>query len=559
MMDLRKHLAWLCSASLWCGTAAMAQEPVTFSPALEASHEFDVAKRFEQLQQRLDRLEAENGQLRQSLFHTQSGAGNGITPANAEMWNANAEAACPPQCQCPNCAPEKNGKGDWKTGWNNGIEWVSPDKAFKVHIGGRTQFDSIWYQNGEGATGATNPYIGTNGVGGILGGPLGTPGAGPHDQDAVAFRRARLRADGTIYETIDYVAEFDLVNSTSRDAGGAANTEANTINVVAPTDLWFRFKEVPFVGNVMVGNVKEPFGFEHNTSSRFLNFLERSFLQDLFAGPFNNGFTPGILLHNTFDDQHGTWAIGGFKNNYFNVFAYDVGDGEYATTGRLTYTPIFDEEHHQVLHIGVAGSYRDPDGGNLRFRTRNMRNGPANLATVFADTGTFTSSGETLAGAEVAGVFGSLSFQAEWMGAWCQDVVTQASTKDTVATGTSLGTVFVNGYYAEVHYFLTGETREYERKAGAFGRVVPKRNFRWKDGCFQPGAWQLAFRYGNADLRDGALNGGLLQEYVVGVNWFLNPNTKIQANYVCMERDSAIDGVDGGLIHGFGMRLAHDF
>lgn len=539
MSNLRRLWAGVCWATLWSGSLLSAEPPMPLTPQSQPEVS-DFTQRLDQLQQRLERLEAENGQLKQSLLESRPGIPNGVTPASAERWQA--DTACPPSCQCPVCAAAKDGKGDWKTGWNHGIEWVSPDKAFKVHIGGRTQFDSVWY--GE----ATSALVGTGGIAGS-----------PHDQDAVAFRRARLRADGTIYETIDYVAEFDFMNSASRDSGGANNTEANTINVTAPTDLWFNFKEVPWVGNVRIGNAKEPFGFEHTTSSRFLNFMERSFLQDLFAGPFNNGFTPGILLFNTFDDQHGTWAIGGFKNNYFNVFGYDVGNGEYATTGRLTYTPIFDEEHHQVLHLGAAGSFRDPDGDALRFRTRNLRNGPANLATTFADTGTFTSNNEWMAGAEVAGVCGPLSFQAEWMGAWCQDVVTQAGTKDTVATGTSLGNVFVNGYYAEAHYFLTGETREYERKAGAFGRVVPKRNFRWKDGCFQPGAWQLALRYGNADLRDGALNGGLLQEYVAGVNWFLNPNMKIQANYVCMERDSAIDGVDGGLIHGFGMRLAHDF
>lgn len=540
MKDFRRHLAWACFAGVCLGTSSFAEEPKRVSPPQEQSINFDdVAARVGELQQRLDRMESENEVLRQSLLRYSQP--QGVMPVSAEVLNG--DAMCPPQCQCPQCAAEKNGKGDWKTGWNNGIEFVSPDKAFKVHLGGRTQFDSVWYASSRDA------YIGT-------GGQAGEP---THDQDAVAFRRARLRADGTIYETIDYVAEFDLVNSANREAAGGVNNESNTINVTAPTDLWFNFKEVPLVGNVKVGNVKEPFGFEHSTSSRFLNFMERSFLQDLFAGPFNNGFTPGILLHNTWDDQHGTWAVGGFKNNYFNVFGYDAGDGEYATTGRVTYTPIFDEECHQVLHVGVAGSLRDPDQGNMRFRTRNLRNGTANLATVFADTGTFTASSESMAGAEIAGVWGPLSMQAEWMGTWSQDAITQASTKDTVVAGTNIGTVFVNGYYLETHYFLTGESREYERKAGAFGRVVPKQNFRWKDGCFQPGAWQLALRYGACDLRDGALNGGLLQEYVVGVNWFLNPNMKIQANYVAMERDSAIDGVADSMIHGFGMRLAHDF
>lgn len=557
MVRLRKHLAWVCSASLWCGGVLSAEEPQlipfpTSAQQAEAAPRFDVddiSARVGVLQQRMERLEAENSLLRNSLHQVQSGSGSGVTPANAEGFNHYAEGACPPDCQCPACAAEKNGKGDWKTGWNNGIEFVSPDKAFKVHIGGRTQLDSVWYANDPADF-------------------AGAGGASPPGQDAVTFRRARLRADGTIYETIDYVAEFDFANSTSRNG---TNDEANTINVTAPTDLWFNFKEVPWVGNVKVGNIKEPMGFEHNTSSRFLNFMERSFLQDLFAGPFNNGFSPGVMIFNSWADDHGMWFLGGFKNNYFNVFGYDVGDAEYAATGRVTYTPIFDEHEHQVLHFGLSGSVRDPDQGQQRFRTRSLRNGPANLATIFGDTGTYTASTQWLGGFEVAGVSGPWSMQAEWIGNWSEESTAVGGKTNTsvflpAATTASLGTVYTYGYYAELHYFLTGESREYEKKAGAFGRVVPNKNFRWKDGCFQPGAWQLAFRYGAADLRDGILNGGQLHEYVAGVNWFLNPNMKIQANYVCTQRDfnkatsaATSINVNDGLIHGFGMRLAHDF
>ena len=95
---------------------------------------------------------------------------------------------------------QKPGEGDWKTHWNHGIEWISPDKAFKVHIGGRTQFDSVLVGPNDGAL---------TGAGGIDG--------KSHDQDFLGFRRARLRADGTIYEMIDYAAEFDFANSVSRD------------------------------------------------------------------------------------------------------------------------------------------------------------------------------------------------------------------------------------------------------------------------------------------------------------------------------------------------------
>jgi phosphate-selective porin OprO/OprP len=536
MIDLRKHLAWLCSASLWCGTAALAQEPAAL-PTAAGTAEFDVTSRLEQLQQRLDRLEAENGQLRQSLFQSSSGASHSVTPASAQSWPA--DTACPPQCQCPVCAPAKDGKGDWHTGWNHGIEWMSPDKAFKVHIGGRTQFDGVWYNE------ATSALVGTGGISGS-----------PHDQDAVVFRRARLLAEGTIYETIDYAVEFDFVNSTNRESAAGTNTEGNTFNLPAPTDVWLVFRELVFGANLQVGNMKEPIAFEHQMSSRFLNFMERSYIQDLFAGPFNNGFTPGVMLFDTWAEERGTWALGGFKNGN-NIFAYDVGNGEYAVDARVTYLPIDDKDEHQLLHIGLSGSVRDPDADTVRFRTRNLRNGTGNLATIFADTGSFTSNMQYLAGAEVAGIWGPLSFQAEWVGSWCEDSVAIAGTKATAAG--PLGTVYTNAYYAEVHYFLTGESRDYDRKRGRFVRIIPKRNFRWKDGCFEPGAWQLAFRYGAADLRDGNLNGGLLQEYVAGVNWFLNPNLKLQWNYVCQERDSALDGVSDGLIHGFGMRLAHDF
>lgn len=553
MSNLKRLLAGACWAIFWSGNLLSAEPPMPFSPQTQ-TEVGDFAQRMDQLQQRLERLEAENGQLKQLLLESQPGTPHGVTPASAERWPADTN--CPSACHCPVCAAEKNGNGDWKTGWNHGIEWISPDKAFKVHIGGRTQFEGVWYQN--------NPTD-----------LAGAGGATPPGQDALTFRRARLRADGTIYETIDYVMEFDFVNSLSREKASADNTELNTANIPAPTDLWFNFTDLPLVGNLRVGNFKEPIGFEHATSSRFLNFLERSYLQDLFAGPFNNGFSPGVLIFDSWGDDSGMWYLAGVKNNYFNVFGFDVGDGGYAADARVTYTPIFDEHEHQVLHLGLSGSVRDPDQGLQRFRARSLRNGPANLATVFADTGFFTSSQQWLAGAELAGVYGSWSMQAEWIGSWSEDAATLAGAdaaaplsatrlSAAAASMTPLGTVYTHSYYAELHYFLTGETREYERKNGAFGRVVPKKNFRWKDGCFQSGAWQLAFRYGACDLRDGILNGGQLHEYVAGVNWFLNPNMKIQWNYVATVRDfntvtPSVASVNDGVVHGFGMRLAHDF
>ena len=369
--------------------------------------------------------------------------------------------------------------------------------------------------------------------------------------------------DGTMYETIEYAAEFDFVNSGSVDPNfvpsSGVNTIKNTINFPVPTDLWWKFKEVPLVGNVIIGQHKEPLGFEHLMSSRWLNFMERSYNQDLFYGPNNNGFTPGITFTDTYADERGVWAIGAYKNNNnVNGFGDGIGDGNYSGTGRMTWLLIDDKECHQLLHIGASGSIRDPNttGGNdqIRFRARDMRNGPANLSTIYADTGSFFADRQYLSNIELAGINGPWSLQAEWCGSW-------ATNARTAAASPSLGTYYSTGSYAEVHYFLTGETRDYDRKAGIFTRIVPDKNFRWKGGCLEPGAWQAAFRYSTTNLNSQGISGGNLNDYTLGLNWFLNPNMKVQWNYSLAQRsfDKGAVHVDDGLIHQFGMRLAHDF
>jgi phosphate-selective porin OprO/OprP len=414
--------------------------------------------------------------------------------------------------------------------WNNGIEIASPDKKFKVHVGGRTQLDGIWIQNTSNLAGS--------------GGALG--------DDAVDFRRARLRADGTMYEIIDWAAEFDFANSFNDNVGLQPASEANVSNVPAPTDLWVNFSKVPVFGNFRVGNMKEPIGMEHLESSRFLEFMERSFNQDVFTGAFNNGFTPGIMLWDLFDEKRGTWATGLYKNTA-NAFAFNTGDGEYAWTSRISYLLWFEDEGEKLLHVGVAGSIRQPDNNTARYRTRaSLRNGPGALNPLMADTGNFHCTQEDFLAGEVAMNYGPFCFQAEYLGAWNQNSVGNFG----AFAGVPLGTTFVHGGYAEVLLFLTGESRAYEHERGAFGRVKPKQNFEWKGcGC---GAWQIGARVAHLDLDGDGLLGGKVDDATLGLNWFLNPNMKFQWNYVCTWRDSTRNGVDG-TIHGFGMRLAQDF
>ncbi len=423
--------------------------------------------------------------------------------------------------------------------WNNGIEFGSNNKAFKIHVGGRTQIDTVYWQN-------SDSFANTGGI---------------TDQDATNFRRGRLRVDGTMYEIIDFAAEYDFVNQFNVVAGSPV-LENNFAAVPAVTDLWVNFKEVPMIGNLKVGNFKDPIGMEHMTSSRFLEFLERSPIQDLYTGPFNNGFTPGIQAWDTWDEENGTWATGFFKNAT-NIFSNGMGDGEYNWTSRVTYTPIYEDEGEYLVHLGVSGSIRQPNNNfdptqpSLRYRSRpSLRNGaPSGLNPNFVDTGNFFTTQQDMLGLELAGNYGSFSFQSELMNSWTQNTVPTVGP----LAGVNVGTGYVKTWYVEGLYFLTGEHREYERKQGVFGRVKPHDNFHWRNGI---GAWQVGARYTRTDLRDTGIDGGQLQDVTLGLNWFLNPNMKIQTNYVWADGDAPTIGPARGLngtAHGVGTRLAIDF
>jgi len=432
--------------------------------------------------------------------------------------------------------------------WNYGLELQSKNKDFRVHVGGRTQWDNSWF-SGDPSTQAPGP----NSLG-----PL---------RDASNFRRGRLRVDGTMYEVVDFACEYDFVNTVNINSIGQPDAalrasdpppQSNPANVPALTELWITATQLPVVGNVRIGQHKDAFGFEHLTSSRFLNFMERSFAQDLYEGAFNNGFLPGVSMFNTAFDERMTWNIGEFKNSN-NIFGWGVGDGEYETCGRMTWLPYYQDDGRYLLHVGAAGKYQDLDENQTRFRARgDIRSGPPGpLNPVFANTGNIQGKQQDQIGLELVGIAGPWSFQSEYFG-----TAVQGASFPVGAAGAPLGTYYTQGGYAEAHYFLTGESRPYNRKTGVFDRVIPLSNFffvRTPGGhCGSWGAWQATSRYQYYTLRDQGLDGGILQAVTVGLNWFWNPNLKIQANYDWTHRDF-LTGGGSGVVNSFGTRVAFDF
>ena len=370
------------------------------------------------------------------------------------------------------------------------------------------------------------------------------------------FRRGRIFFEGTLYEAVDYKFELEFANGIGFSPAGTTGTvtPGSVTNSPGPTDAWITVKDVPFFGNVRIGNQKEWFSLEHLNNYRALEFMERSYLFDFAqATAFNNGFSPGVSVFRTWLNDRVFTAAGGYKNES-DLLGFGLNDGNYAVTGRVAALPIWMPDEKIFWHVGGAMSHRDPVNGQVQIRIRdNVRNAPFPLLNLIANTGLIRASSQNLYNLETAAVWGPLTIQAEYTA----NVLTGAR----VGTGPPQGSLFFSGYYAEAMLFLTGESRTWNQKTAVFNRVQPLRPLRLKpsdcDG-YGFGAWELAARYTYIDLSNKAVQAGRLDAVTLGLNWYLNANAKLQFNYDYTQRGDTNNAAQGH-IHAFGTRMAVDF
>jgi phosphate-selective porin OprO/OprP len=353
---------------------------------------------------------------------------------------------------------------------------------------------------------------------------------------------------------------------------------------VSPVDLWWNIREVPLLGNIQFGNMKEPFNLERLESSRYLDFMERNNAGDAFISPSANGFAPGITAWNWADNKRATYAVGFFKN-VTNGFAWNIGDGQDEVCGRVTFLPYYDQANNgrNFVHLGIGAAQRGIDNGVIRYRSRgDLRNGPDGVLPAFADTNYIGGQYQQVINPELMIQRGSLFIQAEYTGNWTQNATIFPTTTPAPSNGnpvgfagnTNIGALYYWGGYIQCMYFLTGEHRVYDYQKALVGRVIPNENFfalRNSNGRFLlgRGAWQVGYRAQYLDLNQKNVNGGTLMGHTVGLNWFLNPNMKIQTNFDSLMRTAqsttANTGVNSagtftnGLILGIGTRVAVDF
>ncbi len=365
---------------------------------------------------------------------------------------------------------------DFRVFWNNSLRFETNDGRFKLRLGGRIQQDWAWFDEDDDLKLLWNPLLGA---------------AFSNDlEDGAEFRRGYFDISGQAYDDLEFKIQVDFTDG---------DTDFK--------DVFIAMRDVPVVGKVKVGHFKEPFSLNQLTSDNNITFLERA-LSDVFSPKRNTG----LGVANTALNKRLTWAAGVFRDT--DSYGDGSGDGNYSLTARVTGLPWYEEDGRRLAHLGLSYSHRNPDAF-IRVRQRPE----AHLSNVrFVDTGLFYAEDEDRYSLEAALVYGPLSLQAEYI----------ASNIDTRRHGD----VNLDGYYVFGSYVLTGENRRYSTTSGAFGSIRPNRNFSLSPENRGWGAWELTLRYSSLDLNDSGIHGGEEDNVTVGVNWYLNPNTRWMLNYV---------------------------
>lgn len=317
------------------------------------------------------------------------------------------------------------------------------------------------------------------------------------------IRRARFGFDGTAFGRFKWRIEAEYVKQ--------------AVNLL---DAYVQYPFNPKL-TLTVGQHKAPYGLEANSTDALNTFLERGLASNAFGAVAAERRIGASLTYATdrINAQFGIFGAGeGIQRS-----STTTPDEAYSFNGRFVWEPINDTD--KLVHLGVSGYYANNlgsnsvsigdrpgsrvDGGQLVSVSIAGTNPPSGI-----ETGVKTAK---YIGAETALVRGPFSLQGEYGKLFL----------DRFGTAPN---VSFDGFYVFGSWFLTGESRTF--KGGSVDRVKPFSEFAPGSGGI--GAIELAIRYDQLDLTDTRLS-PLARKgttWTGGVNWYLNPNTRVIFNYI---------------------------
>jgi len=405
------------------------------------------------------------------------------------------------------------------------------------------------------------------------------------------LRRARIGFTGSLNKQIQFE--------------GVANAVGSTTNIIDTAFINYGYNQA---GQVRVGRFKQPFSLEENTSSNNIDFMERSYVNQITPGK-----KLGAMIHGSSDDGF-TYAVSVFQEGFDELTNRDSAgkQGALRVTGDLAKMANIGEGN-TVVHLGLGatkGSYENlatttgnttdsvpttTRGTILSFRDENR--GLSNAYRLQIQGDKITSSGfnylsdtatkidKNMQGLEIAVASGPFKFQSEYanseFGAThnkCEWVA-----KACTSGGTAQIDADVKTKYLELMWNVTGEDFAKSYSKGAFGGIKPTSEFMKDYGGVVgngTGAWQVGYRFSTYDvavkqananttassdgvttqkLQDGSSNsttaGGSANNSryqnspsaktnTLGLNWILNSNARVMFNFARTNFGSPVEYLD---------------
>lgn len=284
---------------------------------------------------------------------------------------------------------------------------------------------------------------------------------------------------------------------------------------------------------IKMGNFKENFSIQRNSTSRYLLFMERAMCTYLapsrHMGVNFRYNTPALWLS---AGVFGPEIKGAEEQTYMEDNNKDYGQSEgLSYTGKLVWRPLH-KMNNGSLHIGAAASYRGPkttstDGKGLMPIRYSTRNSTSINRKKFLDTDAITYlDHEFLWTVELAGHYESLRYEAAY--------ISRQAFIDLEKNPKGEGLGAATGWYVQAGYMLFGGKQKYDEGGAKYTRCT-----RGKDW----GDLELALRVDQINLNlNKYYMGGSAMQYAIGLNYYPIENVKFMINYQFADNDEFANG-----------------
>ena len=326
------------------------------------------------------------------------------------------------------------------------------------------------------------------------------------------IRRARFAVKGQINK--DWYGEFDMDL-----ANGLAELK----------DAIVRYTGVPNL-DLQVGNFTENFSIQRNTTSRYLQFIERPMVCSALTPSRHLGFNAKYAKDWLWVSAGAFSQVIAGQEEWTNVADNNKDFGRnsgYSLTTKVVFRPLYKMDNAS-LHIGAAYSYRttttDLATGEWGTYRASCRNSTSINRKKYVDTNNLPGfDHNNLWTVELAGHWNGLRYEAAYVG---DNVHFKSDAADPATKN-------FGGWYVQAGYLLFGGKQQYDSRGGKYTKV--ERGRKWGD-------LELCARYENVDLNDGNVYGGAAEAYTLGLNWHVNDNVKFVVNYQYNNNDRYANG-----------------